>query len=79
MSKLILWIGTAVGFLLVLVAALLLFAKPLMELGASAITGRDVQIAGAFNIDYSGTLRLHASKLTVSNPDWSEHPYTNPR
>lgn len=74
MSKGLRWAGIAFALIAVFVAALVLFARQLVELAASTATGRDVQIAGAFNIDYSLAPRIHASKITVSNPDWSERP-----
>lgn len=74
MSKGLRWAWIAFALIVVLVATLLLFARQLVEFAASTATGREVQISGAFDIDYSLTPRIHASKITVSNPDWSERP-----
>lgn len=62
------------ALLVIALAAMLLFAKELVELAASTATGREIQIAGAFDIDYSLSPRIHAAKVTVANPDWSGVP-----
>jgi len=74
MSKGLRRTGIALTLVAVLVAATLLFARQLVEFAASTAIGREVQIAGAFAIDYSPALEMQASKVTVSNPEWSERP-----
>ncbi|MFL6717253.1 MAG: AsmA family protein, partial [Burkholderiaceae bacterium] len=74
MSRGLRWIGAALVLFALLCAALFLFARQLLEAGASTALGRDVQIAGDLDIDYSLPLRIHAGRVTVSNPEWSQHP-----
>lgn len=74
MSNGLRWTRGALIFLAALFAVMVLFARPLVEFAASTISGREVKIAGAFDIDYSLAPSIHAMKVTVSNPDWSERP-----
>jgi uncharacterized protein involved in outer membrane biogenesis len=60
--------------LALLFAALSLFARQLVEAGASAALGREVQIAGDFDVRYSLAPQINAGSVTLSNPDWSQHP-----
>src|SRR5512133_2107669 len=74
MSKALRWTGVMLGLPAIFFVTMILSAKQLVEFAASTVTGREVRIAGALGIDYSLRPRMRASKVTVANPDWSEHP-----
>jgi uncharacterized protein involved in outer membrane biogenesis len=74
MSKGLRRTGVALALFAALLAATLFFARQLVEFAASTVTGREVKIEGAFDIDWSLAPTMHAAKVTMSNPDWSERP-----
>ena len=73
MQKVFKW--TAAALLAVILVAglgIALFSKNLAEFGASRALGREVEIGGDFDIDFSRPLKVHAEQVSIANAAWSD-------
>lgn len=75
MLKIFRWAGIIfIAIILMIAIAVTLFTERLIEFGASRALGRDMEITGSLDIDYSMVPTIHAEEIRIGNPDWSKHP-----
>lgn len=75
MQKVIKWVALTLAAFVVVALAIALFSKSLVEFGASHALGREVEIGGDFDIDFSRPLRVRAEQVSIANPAWSEQAH----
>ena len=80
--KLLLWFGTLIGVLLVVIAALAIYIgtrsdewwSDIVSTQLSKSLGREVKIQGKFHLDIGRIITIEVSSLRISNPAWVESP-----
>jgi uncharacterized protein involved in outer membrane biogenesis len=78
--KPLLWIGSLIGLLLLVIATLALYVgtrsdewwRDLLTATLSQRLGREVEIQGAFRLDLGRRVTTEAASVRIGNPDWSE-------
>jgi uncharacterized protein involved in outer membrane biogenesis len=81
-TKLLLWFGSVIGILLVVIASLAIYISTrsdewwsdILSTQLSQTLGREVEIQGKFHLDIGRTITIEVSSVRISNPAWSETP-----
>ncbi|MDX1823382.1 MAG: AsmA family protein, partial [Thiohalomonadales bacterium] len=81
-TKLLLWFGSVIGILLLVIASFAIYIgtrsdewwSDIISNQLSKTLGREVEIQGKFHLDIGRIITIEVSSIRVSNPDWSESP-----